>query len=157
MASATPNTTLPAEHELIASLVELMKQEQQVLVEADADALAGLMPPKSQLVQQLAALATQRHAALGAAGYPASESGMEPWLADNGAPDARTQWAHLLELTAQAKELNRVNGMLINRQMAHTQTVLQALRTPAGGADGDVYGPGGQTLGGGPSKRFVVG
>jgi flagella synthesis protein FlgN len=157
MALAPPNQTLAAEHELIASLVELMKQEQQVLVAADADALAALMPPKSQLVQQLAALAAQRHAALGAAGYAASEHGMEPWLTDNGAPDARAQWEHLLELTAQAKELNRVNGMLINKHMAHNQTVLQALRTPVGGAAAEVYGPGGQTLGGGPSKRFVVG
>jgi flagella synthesis protein FlgN len=47
--------------------------------------------------------------------------------------------------------------MLITRQMAHNQTVLNALRTPAGGADQSLYGAKGQTFGGGPSRRFVVG
>ena len=47
--------------------------------------------------------------------------------------------------------------MLINKQMTHTQAVLNAMRTPAGGLDGGVYGPSGQTAAGGPSRRFVVG
>jgi flagella synthesis protein FlgN len=156
MAIGTPNSTLAAEQQLVASLVDMMKQEQQLLVNADADGLAVLMPQKTKSVQSLAALSAERHRALGAAGFAASENGMEPWLAASGAPDARTQWERLLELTAQAKELNRVNGMLINKQLAHTQTVLGALRPESAGAAA-VYGPGGQSLGGGPSKRFVVG
>jgi flagella synthesis protein FlgN len=157
MAIATPGTTLTAEQQLLASMVELLQREQQVLMKADADGLAALMPSKTQLVQQVAALAAERHRALGAAGFGAAESGMEPWLAASAAPDARAQWTRLLELTAEAKELNRVNGMLINKQMAHNQTVLNALRTPAGGADPGVYGPGGNTLAAGPSRRYVVG
>ncbi|MFL6676021.1 MAG: flagella synthesis protein FlgN [Massilia sp.] len=158
MAITTPNTSLPAEQQLMASLVALMKQEQQVLVNADADGLAALMPQKTQLVQQAALLSAGRHKALGAAGFAAAESGMEPWLAANGAPEARAQWQRLLELTAEAKELNRVNGMLINKQMAHNQAVLNALRTPADGADpAAVYGPGGQPVAGGPSRRYVIG
>jgi flagella synthesis protein FlgN len=157
MAIATPGTTLTAEQQLVGSLVELMKREQQTLVNADADGLAALMPQKTQLVQQLGALSAERHKALGAAGFAAAESGMEPWLGASGAPDAREQWERLLQLSAQAKELNRVNGMLINKQMAHNQVVLNALRAPAGGADPGVYGPGGQTVAGGPSKRYVVG
>jgi flagella synthesis protein FlgN len=156
MAIATPNSTLSAEQQLVASLVDMMKQEQQLLVNADADGLAALMPQKTKSVQQLASLSGERHRALGAAGFAASESGMEPWLAANGAPDARAGWEQLLALTAQAKELNRVNGMLINKQLAHTQTVLGALRPASAGAAA-VYGPGGQSMGGGPSKRYVVG
>jgi flagella synthesis protein FlgN len=156
MAIATPNSTLAAEQQLVAALVDMMKQEQQLLVNADADGLAALMPQKTKSVQQLAALSVERHRALGAAGFAASESGMEPWLAASGAPDARAQWGQLLDLTAQAKELNRVNGMLINKQLANTQTVLGALRPASAGAAA-VYGPGGQSMASGPSKRFVVG
>jgi flagella synthesis protein FlgN len=156
MAIATPNSTLAAEQQLVAALVDMMKQEQQLLVSADADGLAALMPQKTKSVQQLAALSVERHRALGAAGFAASESGMEPWLAASGAPDARAQWEQLLDLTAQAKELNRVNGMLINKQLANTQTVLGALRPASAGAAA-VYGPGGQALASGPSKRYVVG
>jgi flagella synthesis protein FlgN len=152
-----PNATLTAEHERIAALVELMKQEQQFLVAADADGLAGLTPRKVVLVQELAQLSRERHAALGGAGFIASEAGMEPWLAAQGDDAARAAWSQLLALTAEAKELNRVNGMLINRQMAHNQTVLNALRTPTAAPESTLYGAKGQTFGTAPSRRFVVG
>jgi flagella synthesis protein FlgN len=152
-----PNATLTFEHQRIDALVELMKQEQQLLVAADADALAELTPRKVALVQELAQLSRERHAALGNAGFAASEAGMEPWLAAHGDEAVRTAWSALLARTAEAKELNRVNGMLINRQMAHTQTVLNALRTPTGGAESGLYGAKGQTFGGGPSRGYVLG
>lgn len=155
--SSGPHSTLAAEEQHVASVIELMKQEQQLLVAADADALTALTPRKAQLVQELAALAKQRHAALAAAGCEGSEAGMEPWLAACEAPDARAQWERLLALTREAKELNRVNGMLINKHLAHNQNVLNALRTPAGAPDAGLYGASGQTLRGGPSRRFVVG
>ena len=153
----SPITTLRDEQQLIATLVDLMKQEQQFLVSADSDGLNTITPQKSSLVQQMAALASQRHQALGAAGFPAREAGMEDWLASCDDAAARALWLELLERTREAKELNRVNGMLINKQLTNTQVVLNAMRPPAGGADAGVYGPGGHTSGGGPSRRFVVG
>ena len=153
----SPITTLRDEQQLITSLVELMQQEQQFLVRADSDGLAAVTEQKSTQVQQMAALAGQRHRALGAAGFAASEAGMEAWLASSKDDAARTLWQDVLERTRAAKELNRVNGMLINKQMTHTQVMLNAMRTPAGGADAGVYGPRGQASVGGPSRRFVVG
>jgi flagella synthesis protein FlgN len=152
-----PHATLPFEHERMTALVELMKQEQQFLVAADADGLAGLTPRKAALVQELAQLSRERHAALGNAGFIASEAGMEPWLAAQGDEAARPAWSALLALTAEAKELNRVNGMLINRQMAHNQTVLNALRTPTAAPESTLYGAKGQTFGSAQSRRFVLG
>ena len=153
----SPISTVSQEQQHVSALIELMKQEQTLLVAADADGLAELTPRKNSLLQELATLSAQRHAALVAAGCEGSEAGMEPWLAVGGNDDARAQWEVLLELARQAKELNRVNGMLINKQLAHNQGVLNALRMPAGADAGGVYGASGQTLGGGPSKRYVVG
>jgi flagellar biosynthesis/type III secretory pathway chaperone len=65
-------------------------------------------------------------------------------------------WNGLLALTREAKELNRVNGMLVNKQLAHTQGMLNTLR-PAGHGAAGVYGPGGQAMPSGPSKRYLVG
>ena len=155
MVLASPGATLRDEQQLIGSILELMKSEQQFLVSADADGLATINPQKLQLAQKMAELARLRHRALGAAGFSASESGMEPWLAVGGNDDLRTQWNRLLELTREAKELNRVNGMLVNKQMAHTQGMLNALRPAAAGTS--VYGPGGQAMQTGPSRRYVVG
>jgi flagella synthesis protein FlgN len=152
-----PTTTLRNELQLINSLLELMQQEQQFLVSADSDGLAALTPQKSSLVQQMAVLADRRHQALGAAGVAAGEAGMEDWLAASHDEAARGLWRELLERTRAAKEINRVNGMLINKQLVNTQVVLNAMRTPAGAADAGVYGPGGQTSTAGPSRRYVVG
>lgn len=152
----SPLTTLNDELALISSLVELMKQEQRHLVGIDVDGLLDLTPQKSQLVQDMAALSAQRHRALGALGMAADENGMQAWLPTAGA-DARALWQRLLERTTEAKELNRVNGMLIAKQMAHTQTIMQAMRTPTAAADNSVYGPNGQTSGLTSSKRYVLG
>lgn len=153
----SPISTVPQEQQHVSDLIALMKQEQQLLVAADADGLATLTPQKDALLQGLAELAAQRHAALLAAGCEASEAGMEPWLAVGGSADARAQWEQLLQLAREAKELNRVNGMLINKQLAYNQGVLNALRMPASADAGGVYGASGQALASGPSKRYVVG
>lgn len=152
----SPLTTLDDELALISSLVELMKQEQRHLVGADADGLSDLTPHKSQLVQDMAALASRRHQALGKLGMAADETGMQAWVAAAGQP-AQALWQQLLAQTTQAKELNRVNGMLIAKQIAHTQTILQAMRTPASAPDASVYGPNGQTTGLASKRRYVLG
>jgi len=156
MATASPGATLRDEQQLIGSMVELMKTEQKLLVGADADGLSKIAPDKLKLAQRAAELSRVRHRALGAAGFPAAETGMEPWLAVGGNDDLRSQWNRLLDLTREAKELNRVNGMLINKHLAHTQGVLNALRGATAGAAG-TYGPGGQAVAGGVSRRYGIG
>jgi flagella synthesis protein FlgN len=151
-----PLATLHDEQATIGSLIDLMQQEQHFLVSADSDGLDQLTPQKAALVQQAASLAIRRHQALGSAGFAASENGMTAWLAEAGA-EARAQWTALLNRTRAAKELNRVNGLLINKQLNHAQQALQAMRTPANGAEPGLYGPGGQATTGGASRRFVIG
>jgi flagella synthesis protein FlgN len=155
MATASPGATLRDEQQVIGSIVELMKTEQQFLISADADGLSTITPNKLQLAQRAATLARVRHKALAAAGFTAGEAGMEPWLAVGGSDEQRHDWNRLLELTREAKELNRVNGMLVNRQLGQAQAALGALRGT--GSAAGVYGPGGQTMSTGPSRRFVVG
>jgi flagella synthesis protein FlgN len=160
MTIATPSTTLQDEQQLMSYMLTLLKKEQASLVDAHADGVADVTGLKSDVITQLGDLARQRHAALASAGFDAAESGMEPWLNACADAAARAAWDALLDLTRSAKELNRVNGMLVARQLAHNQTVLNAMRTPAGGASADaagLYGASGQTAGFGPSRRFVVG
>lgn len=157
MATASPITTLHEELALINSLVALMKQEQQLLVKADTDGLAALTPQKDQWISQLAALAKLRHQRLEAAGFAARDAGMETWLDSCKDASANAEWQQLLDATRAAKELNRVNGMLITKQLTHNQNLINAMRTPSSAAEGAVYGPKGQTAPLGPSRRFVIG
>ena len=81
---ASPLDTLHDEQQLISSLLDLMKQEQQCLIGADTDGLNAITPRKAELMNELAVLANQRHQALGAAGFAGSEAGMEAWLGGAG-------------------------------------------------------------------------
>ena len=154
---ASPLDTLHDEQQLVSSLLDLMRQEQQCLIGADIESLNAITPRKAELMNELAVLANRRHEALAAAGFTAEETGMQEWVGQAANHGAVAAWTALLERTREAKEVNRVNGMLINKQMTHNQGLLNAMRQPANAGDAAVYGPTGQTAPGGPSRRFVVG
>lgn len=155
MQSVTPFSSLRNEQELMTSLLELMKQEQLHLVAADIEAITDITARKTALVGQLSQLAAQRHQALAAAGFAAAESGMDAWLAGSTDAEAAPLWASLLDTTRQAKELNRLNSLLVNKHMLHTQSALSAMRPPA--QSGNFYGPSGQTTSNTANRRVVIG
>lgn len=155
MQSISPTTSLPEEQQVMTLLLELLKQEQSHLVSADIDSLTEVTAQKSNLVGKMAALANLRHNALGAAGFAAQESGMQAWMTARGNSADIKLWQQVLDLTRAAKEINRVNGMLINKHMVHSQGALNALHPNAQGSD--VYGPSGHASKAPANRRFVIG
>ena len=153
----SPHLTLQDELTLITSLIDLMKREQQCLVTADTDTLAELTPVKTDHITQLGMLATQRHAALAEQGFAGSEPGMEAWLARKNDSAVSGIWQSALGKMREAKELNRINGMLINKQMTHNQNLIHAMRTPTDAADKGMYGPKGQATTSNNRRPLVVG
>lgn len=153
MATVSPKHSLQAELDKITALLDILKQEQQDLVAADIEHLTTLTPQKSHLVNEMATLATARHQALAEAGFPAMEAGMESWLAAQHDDAANMLWQRLLDQTRAAKELNRLNGVLINKHLGQTQGALQALRPQ----QTTVYGPSGMTTGGVTRRGFIAG
>ena len=144
------------EHRIMTLLLALLKQEQLHLVAAEIDALLEVTGQKTLLVGQMNVLAGQRHGALAKAGLAAQDSAMEAWIAasdDSG--EHASLWQGLLGMTREAKELNRLNGLLINKHMAHSQSGLNALRP--GPRSGDMYGASGHASNAPASRRFVIG
>jgi flagella synthesis protein FlgN len=158
MSSATPLNSLREEAHIMATLLDVLKQEQQLLVAAEIDGLPAITTKKTALVTQMTLLSAQRHRSLGKSGFPAEEAGMDAWIAASGEArdESATLWQALLQHTREAKELNRINGMLINKQMGHTQGALQALRPP-GSASTNFYGPGGISTTLPRSRGFLAG
>lgn len=156
VSSSTPDpaATLGEECQAAGALLECLRQEQDLLVAADIDGLVRSNERKTTLLREAASLAQRRHQALDAAGFAASEAGMQQWL--EGAPPASQQtWDELRRLAAGAKEANRTNGLLIHTHLSRNRELLAVLQgEPAGGG---VYGPGGQQSVGGVSRRLVVG
>lgn len=152
----------PAQHlgeELDAGklLLQLLRQEQEHLINADIDALTKLTEEKAQIVARMTELAQQRHRALGDGGFEAAETGMQAWLDSRTAPPAAVQgWKDLLAIAQQAKELNRTNGLLIGQHMARNQNALNTL-VHGNSEGGSMYGPNGQSTSQPSSRRLVVG
>ena len=138
------------------TLLQLLKQEQAQLIDANVDELAKVTEEKAQVVARMNELAQNRHRALAAAGFEASEAGMQKWAKSPAAlPAASKSWNELLGIAQQAKELNRLNGMLIGQHVARNQTALNILQgSPQGGT---MYGPDGQSTSKTGSRRLVVG
>lgn len=138
-----PAHKLHEESRIARMLLDLLKKEQSQLVAADIAALTALTEEKTRLLARMSELAEERHAALAAAGFAATEQGMQSWLDTLQPPTARQSWSELLEVAKAAKELNRTNGMLIGKHMARNQGALNVLK---GGQPGQaLYGPDGQS------------
>ena len=146
MTTVTPLNSLREEEHIMSTLLDVLRQEQQMLVAADIEGLPAVTTRKTALVTQMTLLSAQRHRSLGKCGFPAEEAGMDAWIAASGEARAESEslWGALLQHTRTAKELNLINGVLINKQMGQTQDALHALR-PQGSAGNNFYGPGGVT------------
>jgi len=150
----SPADSLSEEHKAIRLLTELLQQEQEHLVEANIDGVAALTEPKAEAAARMTELAAWRYRALAAAGFEPQEAGMKAWIASPAASQtASKSWNELIELAEVAKELNRVNGTLINKQIVRNQTILNVLQH--GSQQSNVYGPNGQTSNK-PSGRHIV-
>ncbi len=137
----SPADHLDAESSALQSLLGVLRQEQTLLAAGDVDAHTSLLEEKATQVAELSRLADERHRALGSLGFPASEAGMQHWLALS--PDCtRAEWAALMSLARAAHETNRVNGLLLGQLQLRNRQGLAALGL---GAASGLYGASGQT------------
>lgn len=156
MLMSDPCASLQCEQHTMQTLHHLLLQEQAALIEASIEGLTDLTQAKASLVSELGRLAKQRHAALAAAGFAASESGMRDWIdATTDADQHTSSWTTLLSMTTEARELNRVNGMLIGRHLLRNQTELNILQGKP--QNSNFYGRNGQSTGKGIGRGLAIG
>jgi len=155
--SRGPADSLSEEHKAIRELTQLLQQEQAQLIDANVEGVAALTEPKARAAARMAELTNLRYRALQAAGFEPKESGMQAWLTGPAASQtARQSWQELMALAETAKEINRVNGTLIGRQMVRNQNALNVLQF--GSLQGNaVYGPNGQTAHHAFGRHIVAG
>lgn len=132
------------EQKLVSELHALLKSEQSSLIENDIDAIETLLDQKAQLLQALGSSSKSRYEALASQGFEASESGMSQWIVKQQAA-VRNAWVGLQRMLNEAKELNRVNGMLVNKFFRRNQQMLALLQS-GGNQSAGLYGANGQAL-----------
>jgi flagella synthesis protein FlgN len=145
MTLSTSNKQISFEKDaqLVSNLLDTLTREQTSLVMADIDSIEALIEEKSVLLQSINVSAKSRYAALAANGFEPSEVGMLAWLKRQAKPAFNERWESFQKVLNQAKEMNRLNGMLINKHFNRNQQLLNHLQGNSSASD--VYGKNGQT------------
>lgn len=145
MTSQLPSHNLADEKQVTSRLVAALLQEQALLSgNGDADEIPNVISEKATIVAEMARLADQRHKVLASLGFPASENGMQKWLDQHGTDADKALWDELFALAQSARETNRLNGLLVGKQMAINQNALKILQGRAN-VGGSFYGPDGSS------------
>ena len=135
------------ESDAMVGLVALLSDEQAALTQAPSPAvmeqLTLITGNKNRLIATINQLGQSRRLELQRLGFQPSESTMPEWLQDQAQKDS---WATLVRHTKKAHELNRVNGLLINKHLIRNKSTLQVLRRHhQGPAAPALYGANGQS------------
>ena len=124
----------------LARLLELLEDEQRVLTQHEDDLLLGLAAQKAHRIEALARLEQRRHGFLREQGFSADGEGMLAWLTQHPQFEAAERGWHRIQALAQAaREINDINGGLIDAQMQRFHARLAFLGAAA--SNDPAYGP----------------
>lgn len=134
------------EKNTIQRFIEILKKEEDALVQGNIDDVDFLASDKTRLVEKLIQLGEQRSQYLLTQGLSTDSAGMNEWLAKHAVnnSDAQKLWNELLLLAKNAKQINQTNGLIISSQLQHNQRAFSALQSAAGNIS--MYGPKGQAF-----------
>jgi flagella synthesis protein FlgN len=122
----------------LSAFVVLLEDEQNALLGQPSETLLQLAEAKTQLADKITALAEARKRFL-----PEATRDTVEWLKKN-APQGLPKWQEARQLAAQAHQINKTNGELIQIKLRYNQQALNALYGAAQSAAG-LYGADGQT------------
>jgi flagellar biosynthesis protein FlgN len=128
---------------LVERLLKDLQAEQAALIVSNMDAMEKLVDSRLVLLQQLSLAAKLRYDALTAHGYQANEQGMTLWVQAQNQTGLKDAWLNFQRSLIQAKEMNRLNGILISKQFNRNQQVLDQLQ--GNNQKNEIYGKNGQS------------
>lgn len=141
--SAKPAVTFEMDAQLVRQLLVELEHEQAALIVANIDKIESLIDKRLVLLQQLSVTAKNRYDALAAHGFEANEKGMMDWLNKQSNSNLKQAWSHFQKSLLNAKEMNRLNGVLINKHFNRNQQLLGQIQGKS--AQENMYGKHGQT------------
>lgn len=132
---------LDRQHQLLDSLLVLLREEQDLLLQPEVDGapLSAAAAAKQELLDTLAKLEASRRQGLVKLGYGDDSRGAEHAAR---AFDCLPLWLQIQETSQRASHLNHLNGTLIQQRLDHNQRALATLRDLAGNP---LYGVDGQS------------
>lgn len=135
LSPSKPAISFDADAQLVRQLLKELESEQSALVVADIDTIEALIDKRLILLQELSVTAKNRYDALAAHGFEPNEKGMSQWLSDQSNAPHMQAWTEFQKNLLQAKEMNRLNGVLISKHFNRNQQVLNQLQGNANATD----------------------
>jgi flagella synthesis protein FlgN len=136
--------TIAHEAEFVERFIRLLEHEKDLLSAGHTEGLAAAVEEKEKLAQKLNALTQQRERYLVDNGFRPDRGGMNAWLARHPEQEkVIAAWNRTQSLAAQAKELNSLNGQLLQLHMQYTGQALEILSRKEESRL-DLYGPDGR-------------
>ncbi len=140
--SASISLSFQQDTKLVSHLLAVLTREQADLVHADINSIEALMDEKAEILQAINLSTHVRYDALSKLGLPGNEDGMALWIKKQNNPGLNKAWFDFQNTLLKAKEMNRLNGVLINKHFSRNQQLLTSLHGAY--ASGGVYGANGQ-------------
>lgn len=136
---------LETERNTLRAFIEILKKEENALVDGKIEKIDYLASDKSRLIEELIQLDDNRNEYLQRQGLLLEKSSINAWLSEqhSGQSEIKILWNELLDLAKTAQQLNHSNGLIISTQLQHNQRAYAALHCAAGNVS--LYGPKGQT------------
>lgn len=135
---------LETEVNTLRTFIDILRKEQQALIEGKIEEIDFFASDKSRLIDELIQLDDQRTQYLKKQGLIIEKNNINNWLIGQSSnqPIIGKLWNDLLELAEIAQKLNQANGLIISSRLQHNQRAYAALQSAAGNVS--YYGPKGQ-------------
>ena len=153
--TSTLDQLLREELGAMTTLAKVILAEQTSLIDNNPEKLATITQEKNDLISQITRFEKNRNTLLTQLGFTPNADGMAEYLSTLAADShSKNYWDNLLIVSAGARENNRTNGILINRQLSRNQSALGILQN--NGQAGAMYGADGQAKNATTAGRGIV-
>lgn len=109
------------------ALLQVLRDEEQALIDGAADRLGPLNARKLVQLGAVSDHARRRLADLRVAGHTPDHAGMDAWLTQDERPESRIAWQQLCEMEQNAQAINQRIGALIELRLSATRQALNVL------------------------------
>lgn len=140
--SSSFTSVLEAEKNTIRKFIEILKKEEDALIQGKIEEIDYLSSNKSRLIEKLIQIDGHRNEYLQNQGLALEKNSMSSWI-EKQHLGIQSLWNELLALAKIAQKISHSNGLIISTHLQYNQRAFAALHCAAGNVS--LYGPRGQT------------
>ena len=119
--------TIEEELALFAELHDVLNEQQQLLLNRDAEGLYEAAEDITYLLDQTRTCRSTRSEELKKLGIKNSAAGMEMFMLTHGSEDNKSIWKELFNLVEACKSINQINNETLRMQQEMTEKQLQRM------------------------------